>query len=144
MPDAMNNPARTISVSVNSLLDDLFDFIQILVQTPSLPGEEQEAQAIVSAKLKKIGLDVATLESRHDALKDHPAFCDDGIPFNKRINIVGRWNGPRSRRVGHERTGSLILNGHIDVVPPGNEDLWEESPWSGQIKDGKLYGRGSC
>jgi acetylornithine deacetylase len=32
----------------------------------------------------------------------------------------------------------------VDVVPVGDLALWEESPWSGAIRDGKLYGRGSC
>jgi acetylornithine deacetylase len=32
----------------------------------------------------------------------------------------------------------------MDVVPTGKEDLWSASPWSGEVKEGKLYGRGSC
>jgi acetylornithine deacetylase len=32
----------------------------------------------------------------------------------------------------------------MDVVPTGSESLWSESPWSGAIRDGQLYGRGSC
>ena len=39
---------------------------------------------------------------------------------------------------------SLILNGHIDVVPTGSESSLVDSPWSGAIRDGQLYGRGSC
>ena len=39
---------------------------------------------------------------------------------------------------------SLILNGHVDVVPTGSKKLWDDSPWSGKIKDDRIYGRGSC
>lgn len=37
----------------------------------------------------------------------------------------------------------LILNAHIDTFPTGDEHLWEHPPFSGLIKDGKLYGRGA-
>ena len=39
---------------------------------------------------------------------------------------------------------SLILNGHVDVVPTGSKTLWNDLPWSGKIKDDRIYGRGSC
>ena len=38
---------------------------------------------------------------------------------------------------------SIILNGHIDVVPVGDEQNWKQDPFSGHIEAGKLYGRGS-
>jgi acetylornithine deacetylase len=38
----------------------------------------------------------------------------------------------------------LILNGHVDVVSPGKESLWDEPPWLGVVKEGKIYGRGSA
>jgi len=38
---------------------------------------------------------------------------------------------------------SLILNGHVDVVPTGPEDMWTTGPYKPFVKDGRLYGRGS-
>lgn len=38
----------------------------------------------------------------------------------------------------------LVFNGHIDTFLVGNIEGWEEAPFSGCIKDGKVYGRGSC
>ena len=141
----MSHPVKLISSAVDLLRDELIGFCQRFVQIPSLPGQEQEAQLFVAAKLRELSLQVDTVRSRFDELKNHPAFCDDGIPFDERINVVGRWlptaqgngNSPNDAR-------SLILNGHVDVVPVGNQDLWNDSPWSGHIKDGNLYGRGSC
>ncbi len=37
----------------------------------------------------------------------------------------------------------LIFNGHLDTYPVGNPDDWDESPWSGIVKDNFIYGRGS-
>jgi succinyl-diaminopimelate desuccinylase len=37
----------------------------------------------------------------------------------------------------------LVLNGHIDVFPPGERALWSHDPLSGDIIDGAVYGRGT-
>ncbi|PYX37144.1 MAG: peptidase [Acidobacteria bacterium] len=132
-----------IGSRVDALRRELVVFLQKLVQLPSLPGYEQKAQYFVADKLRSLGLAVDILSSEFDELKDHPAFCDDGVPFRERLNVVGRWHSSGQRRTS-KSSGSLILNGHIDVVPTGSEDLWTDSPWSGAIRDGQLYGRGSC
>jgi acetylornithine deacetylase len=140
----MSDPAKQISEAADLLRDELFGFCQSLVQIPSLPGEEQKAQLFVASKLRELNLEVETVRSIFDELKDHPAFCDDGVSFDDRINVVGRWRGFPPEQGNGDRTLSLILNGHVDVVPVGKQELWHDSPWSGKIIDGKLYGRGSC
>jgi acetylornithine deacetylase len=39
---------------------------------------------------------------------------------------------------------TLMLNGHLDVVPPGDLSTWSDDPYSGRIEDGHVYGRGAC
>jgi len=54
-------------------------------------------------------------------------------------NVVGTFEGPEAGR-------HLVLNGHIDVFPVGEDpkaEGWTKDPWGGEIADGKLYGRGS-
>jgi acetylornithine deacetylase len=139
----MENPAPKIVSAVEALRGDLIAYLQKLVQTPSLPGQEQRAQHLVADKLRSLGLSVDVISSDFDDLKNHLAFCDDGVPFRERLNVIGRWQGSGTT---HETNSprSLILNGHMDVVPTGNESLWSDSPWSGAIRDGQLHGRGSC
>jgi acetylornithine deacetylase len=139
MPDLV----QKIAAQVDSGRDELISFLQKLVQIPSLPGQEQPAQHFVANKLRTLGLAVSLVESERDDLKNHPAFCDDGVPFRERLNVVGHWAGTVVRTKA-SRARSLILNGHMDVVPTGSETLWSGSPWSGAIRGGKLYGRGSC
>jgi succinyl-diaminopimelate desuccinylase len=43
---------------------------------------------------------------------------------------------------GDEEKGCLWILSHIDVVPPGDEKLWENNPWTVIRKDNRLYGRG--
>jgi acetylornithine deacetylase len=139
----MNNSVPRIVSSVEALREDLIAFLQKLVQTPSLPGHEQQAQQLVAEKLRSLGLHVDVISSDLNELKDHPAFCHDGVPFRERLNVVGRWKGS-AQASGTKPARSLILNGHMDVVPTSNESLWSESPWSGAIRNGQMYGRGSC
>ena len=140
----MNPTIQKISEQVDSLQHEMVAFLARLVQFPSLPGKEQAAQHFYAQKLQTMGLNPGILVSRKEELKLHPAFCDDGIPFDERLNVIGRWGatGNRSGTKGAPRT--LILNGHMDVVPTGREALWSSSPWSGEVKDTRLYGRGSC
>jgi acetylornithine deacetylase len=73
------------------------------------------------------------------ALQNHPAFCDDGFPYDNRSNVIGILEGHN-----RHKAPSLILNGHTDVVSPGDESLWSDSPWSGKVDRGRIYGRGAC
>ncbi len=51
-------------------------------------------------------------------------------------NLFARWG-----EKGHSR--SFGFNGHTDVVPPGDEAAWSDPPFSAEIRDGILWGRGS-
>ena len=125
-----------IDESLKATKDDIISFIQTLVQSPSLANDEGHVQNIIFEKLNQLGLTTKKVPVHFDAIQDHPAFCDDGFSPDARTNVVGNWNNGQGR--------SLILNGHVDVVPTGAEALWDESPWSGSVKDGRIYGRGSC
>ena len=128
---------RKLTSALEASQEDLINFIQTLVQCPSLANDEGPVQDIIQDKLKSLGLDTEKIIVKFDKLKDHPAFCDDGFSPDSRVNILGQWCNDGDGR-------SLILNGHVDVVPTGPENLWNKSPWSGYIKNGRIYGRGSC
>ena len=128
---------QQIASAVEASRDDLVSFIQTLVQSPSLANDEGPVQNIIQDKLESLGLDTEKILVRFDKLKDHPGFSDDGFSPDSRVNVMGQWHNDGGGR-------SLILNGHVDVVPTGPENLWNKSPWSGSVKNGRIYGRGSC
>lgn len=110
--------------------------LQRLVQERSIRGDESKAQAIIVEKLREIGLKLDIWELGGTELINHSFFCSDRKDFRGNPNVVGVWKGTGGGR-------SIILNGHIDVVPEGDLDEWEEDPFSGLIQEGRLYGRGS-
>ena len=132
--------AESIGEAVVALAPELVKFIQLLVRTPSLPNEETAVQQQIAARLRTLGMAVDEVPTDFAALRAHAAFNDDGFAPTGRLNIVGRWRGSGAAR----GRGSLILNGHVDVVAPGNLTQWNDPPWSGLLRDGRILGRGSC
>ncbi|UCI31862.1 M20 family metallopeptidase [Mesorhizobium sp. B4-1-4] len=86
--------------------------------TDPLQNREDALQDLVEAELTSIGMTV----DRWDVFPDRP-------------NVVGQLAGSEER--------SLLLCGHIDTVPIGEREAWTVDPFGGEIKDGKLYGRGA-
>lgn len=127
-----------ILAAVEAGFDEQVAYTQELVRFPSLRGQEHTAQDFVFESLKKRGLamdrwsiDVADIES-------HPGFSPVKVDYSNAINVVGT-HRPR------EETGrSLILNGHIDVVPEGPADMWSRHPFDPHIDGNWMYGRGAA
>ncbi|OEH93609.1 peptidase [Bacillus solimangrovi] len=112
------------------------DLLQSFVQADSIQGNEQHVQQLVKQKLDELGLQVDMWTPDGDVLKQHPYFASPRTDFTGSPNVVGVLKGTGGGR-------SIVLNGHIDVVPAGDRDQWEYDPYSGEIVDGKMYGRGT-
>lgn len=91
----------------------------------------------MATEYERLGLETEIVPSTRERLSAHPAFSDDEIPFHDRLNVVGRWRGKGGGR-------SLILNGHMDVVPTGDLAHWAHDPWAGDVANGRVHGRGAC
>ena len=110
--------------------------LQKLVQEPSTRYQEESAQAIVIEKCRQLGLEIDLWEIGDEELRNHHHFYCDRTNFKGNPNLVAIKRGSGGGR-------SLILNGHIDVVPEGNIEDWHADPFSGLVMDGKVFGRGS-
>jgi acetylornithine deacetylase len=110
--------------------------LQKLVQENSTRENESSAQAIIIEKCRRLGMNLDIWEIGDEELRSHPAFHCDRKNFKGNPNVVGVLKGSGGGK-------SMILNGHIDVVPVGDAARWTHDPFSGHIENGRLYGRGS-
>lgn len=115
--------------------DGMVAFAQKLVRIPSVGGQEDEAQELVHHELESMGIEVDAWSLDMPALKAHPAYCAeiDRVSGLGVVGVLGKDGGGRS----------LILNGHVDVVPAGDEGNWSVPPFEGRVEAGALHGRGS-
>jgi acetylornithine deacetylase len=122
-----------VLAAVDDLKSELVQLVSDTVQIPSInptyPGESYEeilgGETKVAEFLKPI---VEGIGLKTDMWEEEKG----------RANLVGVLKGRGGGR-------SLILNGHTDVVPPGRQEDWTRAdPWSGEVTDGRIWGRGAC
>ena len=101
--------------------EELFEFLRI----PSISADSKyradtrRAADWLAAKMKEIGLTVST----HDT-PGHPI-------------VLGEW------REAGAGAPTVLVYGHYDVQPPDPVDLWHSPPFEPEIRDGRIYARGS-
>lgn len=120
------------------LRDELVRLTAALVRTNSVNippnGTETAAQLVLQQFFAGQGVK-AELYSLDFLSEANHAWIRRGRDYSGRKNLSARLTGSGRGR-------SLLLNGHIDTVPPGKK-TWGRDPWSGEIHDGRLNGLGS-
>lgn len=109
---------------VTALENDCIQILQELIRIPSVnhgegKGDEEAVAKYVVSKLAEVGIESELIESGP-----------------KRFNVVARIPGRDTSRPG------LVVHGHLDVVPVNAAD-WQVEPFSGELKDGYIWGRGA-
>ena len=139
----MSTPDRSATVldSVESLHDSMFAELRSLLRVPSVSGTvaENDAQQHMSAVLGAGGMDVDLWQIDLPTLIAHPDFPGMEVDRSEAWGLVGRLPGTEP-----ENSRTLMLNGHIDVVPTGDDAAWSDAPFAATVRGGHLYGRGAC
>jgi acetylornithine deacetylase len=130
------SPAAVLS-AVEAGFEEQVAFTAALTAIPSLRGQEAPAQDVMARAYREAGLAVDRFKVELDAIKHLPGFSPVAVSYDDAWNVVGT-HRPRD---GGGR--SLILNGHIDVVPTGPVDLWSAPPFAPHVEGDWLYGRGA-
>ncbi|MFC4550108.1 MULTISPECIES: M20 family metallopeptidase [Halorussus] len=112
--------------------DELADLAADLVRIPTEnpPGDERPGAEFVVEWFDGEGVDARLVETPGS---DRPSA----------VAVVGD-RADEERASGDSGGPTLVLNGHLDVVPAGDPDQWTHDPYEGAIEDGTLYGRGSA
>src|SRR5215207_1785317 len=126
-----------ISRAVDRRRQDLVDLTTDLIRIESITGNEGAVQAYLTEFVARIGLAVDVFEPDLEAPGTHPAYYPiEGLSFAGRPNVVATWRGSGGGQ-------SLLLNGHVDTIPVEPVREWRVAPFSGEVIDGRLYGRGA-
>jgi hypothetical protein len=100
------------------------------------PREEAALQQALADRLAAAGAEIDLWEPAPEDVAGHPLSVE-GIGFTGRPQLAARLRGSGGGR-------SLLLNGHIDVVPAHRDDGWDHDPFDPQVLDGRIVGRGAC
>lgn len=116
----------TIDSIVDSQMDELISDLQVLIRQPSVSAKKiglVECANLVADMMQKAGISSEVL------------YLDDQ-------NVPPIAYGEVKSKANPGRT--LLFYNHYDVQPEEPLELWENEPFSGVVKDGKIFGRGSA
>jgi acetylornithine deacetylase len=115
--------------------DRLVADLQALVRIPSVTGSEDAVAGWATEALRGLGLAVQVVTPDPAHIRADPDWPGEEMARTTLPVVIGHGGTPGGRRI--------ILSGHLDVVPPGDRATWTSDPWSAEIRDGRLYGRGA-
>lgn len=129
---------RVILDAAESLEDDAVSLLTSLVRHRSVLGAEQSCLAAMEDVYRSVGLSPVRIPVRVESLCDHKGFSPPLIDYAGRDPVVA------VHRPRDTKGRSLMLQGHVDVVPEGASELWTTPPFEPAIRNGRLYGRGAA
>jgi acetylornithine deacetylase len=129
-----------ISAAVDANWDAEIGWLETLVAFPSLRGQESPCQDWIARELSSRGLSVDRYTLADVGMAHLPGFSPVmDTDYTKAVQVVASLRAPQD----HTKGRSLILQGHVDVVPTGPVDMWSTPPFAPTVKDGRMYGRGA-
>lgn len=100
--------------------DEIISFMQKLIQTESVTGNEAEIGRLTAEECKQDGLDVELIE-----------------PADNRVSVIAKYSGTTGKP-------KVMVYSHYDTVPPGSLEAWRYPPFSATIAEGQIWGRGAA
>lgn len=128
---------RAILEACDALREDSVRTLERLVRCPSTLGNEASALNEMARNYEALGLAPQRVPVEVEAPASHPGFSPPLIPYAGRDNVVA------VHRPKLAKGRSLVLQGHVDVVPEGAADEWTTPPFEPVIRGGRMYGRGA-
>lgn len=133
--------SKIIFELIDQRKEELFDLLSTLVRVNSESfssyGNEENCAKYINSYCQELGLECDMFSPLDlEGFEEHPDYFP-GRNLEKRYNVVVRWKGI-------ENCDELMLMAHEDTVEIGDLGNWSFHPLSGEVKDGKIWGRGAC
>ncbi len=135
------DPHTLASIIDHLDVDGMVNCLSDLVKIPSVTGsaEESQAQHWFAEQLRQNDFDTDLWQIDLPTILADPEFPGMEVERSEGWGLVGNLPGT------DKDAPTLVLNGHIDVVPPGDIQQWhKQEAYSGGVANGLLYGRGAC
>ena len=135
----------TVLTAVDAQLENAIELLGHLVAIPSMGGTDAEAeiQHVLAEILHSDGFDVDLWAMDLDDLTSQPDFPGMEVDRREAYGLIATLPGNAS-----ELGLSLLVDGHVDVVPPGDITAWTSDPFTlrRDQRNGveALFGRGTC
>jgi acetylornithine deacetylase len=126
-----------ITAAVAAQTEWMVDVLERLVAAPTVLGAEEAGQVVMEQALRDVGLAPRDVWLDADVLRADPGSSPFSWDVSTKRNVVATWEAAA------EGGRSLILNGHVDVVPPAAPELWSSPPFVPRRDGDWLYGRGA-
>ncbi|MFN3953279.1 MAG: ArgE/DapE family deacylase [Pararhodobacter sp.] len=137
LPPLADDTASAIHAAVEARFAEQIAFLAEFVRIPSMRFAEGPAQDFIADALRARGYEVDDWAIALADLEPLPGFGPIEGDFSRARSVVGTHRP--SQQTGH----SLILQGHLDVVPAGPVEMWRHPPFEPVVHDGWMYGRGA-
>ena len=111
--------------------------LEHLISVPSITGDEEEIQNVLAEMLAADGFDVERFSGDLETLEADPRFPGMEVDHPMLPVVVGRLDTGRPGP-------TILLDAHVDVVPPGEPETWDSPAFEASFRDGTVYGRGAC
>lgn len=138
------SPAQSrVLETVDAMTATMVAAVSTLVKIPSISGTDEEnvAQHHMASLMNEGGLETDLWPIDLDEMFAQSDFPGVEVDRREAWGLIGRLPGAGS---GSGDAPTLMLNGHVDVVPIGDPNAWTFPSFDGAIRDGNLHGRGSC
>jgi acetylornithine deacetylase len=126
-----------LAAAVAAQAEWMEELLERLVACETVLGAEEPGQAVMAQALSDCGLEPRTVRLDATALASDPHAAPFSWDLGEKRCVVSHW--PAAAPGGR----SLILGGHIDVVPPAAAELWSSPPFQPRREGDWLYGRGA-
>ena len=137
-PSTQANSMAALDHAIVARSAEALSLLARLVEARSVVGSEQAALLEFESACQTLGLQTRRLPFPNGPVDDRRA----GVAPDTSLVTLDRFQ-VLATTAGSSEHMTLLLNGHMDVVPAETPDIWTSTPFAAEQRDGRLFGRGA-